>query len=78
MRAVGLFLLGMVCGVVSPVAAHTHDRIVAMLEAKLSGLAHIEIYPGVLLTLVDCQCTIRYDGTKVTGHHYDVGFDRLD
>ena len=54
------------------------DPFVRMIERKLSGSAHLEIGPGTTVTLVECSCTVRYDGTSVHGSHYEIHLDKLD
>ena len=73
-------VIGFIIGLcLSAQAAHLRrDPLIAMFERRLGAMANIEIRPGVTLTLMDCQCTIKYDGVKVSGRHYDVGFDKLD
>ena len=60
------------------VASHLSDSFVRLLEMKLSGSSHLQITPGVTVTLIECGCTVRYTGVKITGHHYDIGIDKLD
>ena len=54
------------------------DAFVRMIERHISASTHVEITPGIEVTNPECQCTVRYDGTRIDGHHYSVEFDKLD
>ena len=73
-------VLGFIIGLcLSAQAAHLRrDPVVSMFERRLSMLLNREVKSGTTFTDMDCPCTFRYDGVKVSGRHYDVGFDRLD
>jgi hypothetical protein len=75
------FLLG-TAGIVAiqaaPAPGFRTDRFVQMIERKISGSSHIQITPGVIVTDPDCGCTVKYLGTKIVGHVYWVGIDKLD
>jgi hypothetical protein len=49
-----------------------------MLEARVSGAAHMTITPGFTFEDMDCQCRFRYDGVKKRGNRYSVEFVKLD
>lgn len=75
----GLTILAAIAaGVIVDANAAKRDRIVRMIEEKLSGKAGVSIGPGVTITLQECDCTLRYVGTSVTGKHYAIHIDRLD
>ena len=54
------------------------DAFVRYIESRIVGSAHVQITPGITMTDPGCGCTVRYLGTKVTGHIYAVYFDKLD
>lgn len=54
------------------------DPFVRMIERKLSGDTHVQIGPGTTVTSSECGCTIKYLGTKISGHVYEVYLDKLD
>lgn len=48
------------------------NSFIHMLEARF------QVYPGAVKVWPDCQCTVRYNGTRVRGKHYEVSIDKLD
>lgn len=54
------------------------DAFVRMIERQLSASAHFSIGPGVTITSPECQCTVKYLGTRIEGRHYHVDIDKLD
>ena len=54
------------------------DPFVRMIERRLSGDAHMNIGPGVMVSSPECGCTIKYLGTKIEGHVYAVYLDKMD
>lgn len=48
------------------------DAFTRMVERNI-GMA-----PGTMKTMPECGCTIRYNGTRINGGHYDVSIDKLD
>jgi hypothetical protein len=54
------------------------DKFVRMIESQIAGNAHVSIGPGTKITLMQCQCTVEYLGTKIQGHTYMVYLDKLD
>ena len=54
------------------------DQFVRMIERRLSGDAHMNIGPGVMVSSPECGCTIKYLGTKIEGHVYAVYLDKMD
>ena len=54
------------------------DKFVRMIESQIAGNAHVSIGPGTTVTLMQCQCSVKYLGTKIDGHVYEVYLDKLD
>lgn len=48
------------------------DSLVRILEQQQG------MYPGSTKVLPQCNCTIKYLGTKIDGHVYEVFLDKLD
>lgn len=67
------FLLGVAIGLLwLHFHANASDRFVSLLEQR-EGMR-----PGQTRVIPECGCTIRYNGTTVSGNHYAVHIDRLD
>jgi hypothetical protein len=54
------------------------DPFVHLIESQISGASHVAIGPGTTVTIPQCQCSVKYLGTKIEGHLYMVYLDKLD
>lgn len=54
------------------------DQFVRMIESRITGSTHLSIGPGVVLVVPQCQCSVKYLGTKIQGHVYAVYIEKLD
>lgn len=80
-RAVLYFVLvmwGMSIVLAHAKSIYAEDAFVHMIERHLSANANFSIGPGVTITSMECNCTIKYLGTRIDGNHYHVDIDKLD